>query len=331
MMVRALVLSLLLGLTLSLLATDSTGALAIAQKHVAGIQVYKGKAPVFTEYQERIETTLQDRDPETSATSYLHGIKRHAARLLTPDQTSRWNALLESRLPELQRLHDERNVLRGIFFSKAWELPLAKPENLEVTRTELNSWLQVWLDLTFQERIAHHRLFIEAMVILDPKQREALARGEWDAHVKKSTGHQRAYFGDRIVTRALGKPNHPQKFQEHSSLLEKEHRIIQKRLLDAEQRWRRLTTTQPTVSEDLLAAEWQRTSEALGAFFLHQVKQQDLLTRTGYDIQEAQVREHIARQPAAELQELQNRVSTKLLAGQELLMKILSSEGWTPR
>ncbi len=201
------------------LADEARSPVAVARERVASIGVYPNVPPAFVEYRGRIAERLSGRDPETSATSFLHGIKRHAERLLTKEQAERWNALLDARQPGLKRLHDERNVLRGFFFAKAWELPLLVGAERDRGERELKAWLGVWLDITLQERIAQHRLCRDAWAILDADQRAALARGDWDRHVKKSTGHKRAYFGDRIVSRALGKPDDSAAFQELSAKL----------------------------------------------------------------------------------------------------------------
>ncbi len=307
------------------LAAEAQSPIEVARKHVAAAAVYPGVPPAFDLYRKPIEEALQNRDPETSASSFLHGIKRHANRLLTAEQAERWNRLLDARQPELKRLHDERNVLRGFFFNKAWELPLLAGEERARTQAELRAWLGIWLDITLQERMAHHRLCREAWEILTAKQRAALARGDWDRHAKKSTGHKRAYFGDRIVSRALGKPQNAAAFEKLSATLAKEHAAVQQRLLEAERRWRILTLAQPPVSDDLLAAEWSRTAAALGAFFLAQAEHQDRLTRAGYALENPAVRARVAALPAAELKELAENVRKKLTAGKAFYAELIAA------
>ncbi len=299
--------------------------LDVARAHVAAAAIRQAESHDLSEYQSRIDEALQGRDPETSATSFLHGIKRHADRLLTKAQAARWNELLDARQPELKRLHDERNVLRGFFFAKAWELPMLAGGERARVEAELKAWLEVWLDFTLRERITQHRLCRAAWEILDTGQRAALIRGDWDGSVRKSTGHKRAYFGDRIVSRALGRPSNSAAFETLSATLTKEHAAIQERLLEAERRWRILTFAQPPVSDDLLAAEWSRTSAALGAFFLTQADHQDRLARAGYDLADPAVHARVAARPAAELEALVENVRKKLTAGKKFHAELVGA------
>lgn len=299
-------------------AADVPAHIQTARAHVAANAVFRESRPPFAAHAVQIAKLLQGRDAETKTTSFLHAIRRHANKLLTPEQSRRWSELLDSRQDEVKRLHDERNVLRGFFFAKAWELPLAHPDQREQLSKELNSWLAVWLEVTLHERIAHHRLCRDAWQILTPPQRAQLSRGDWDRNVRKSIGHQRAYFGDRIVSRALGKPARPEPFKTLSGRLAHEHIAIQNQLLAAERRWRILTFTQPPVPDALLAAEWHRTADALGAFFLNQADHIDQLVRTGYDLNDPAARQRVRQQPAAERATLAEKVRTKLTAGQAL-------------
>lgn len=292
--------------------------LAAAEAHLRAHTVLRAEQPRPEDHRETIERLLQSRDPETTATSFLHGIRRHATKLLSEEQTARWNALLEEGLPQLKRWHDERNVLRGIFFARAWRLPALTPAEREPAMNNLRSWLRVWLELTLRERIAQHHLCRDAWALLTPAQRASLSRGDWDRFVRKSTGHQRAYFGDRIVVRALGPPNHREAFENLSSELERKQSTIRRNLLEAERRWRILTFAQPAASDEILAAEWQRTSVALGAFFLDQVEHIDRLVGAGYDLSEDTTRARLLAQPDRELADLGENVRTKLTAGTEL-------------
>ena len=104
-------------------------------------------------------------------------------------------------------------------------------------------------------------------------------------------------------------------FEQLSATLAKEHAPVQARLLEAERRWRILAFAQPPVSDDLLAAEWSRTSAALGAFFLTQADHQERLARAGYDLDDPAVRARVAARPASELATLAENVRKKLAAG----------------
>lgn len=301
-------------------------ALEVARLHVDSIGVYVRDSSNVGESEGDLENILNGRDPETTTSSFLYGIRRNAAKLLTRGQADRWSGLLAERQPLLQRLHDERNVLRGRFFAEAWRLPLADGRERERMEAGLRGWLAVWLDITLQERIAKHQLCRDAWKVLDEEQRMRLRRGDWDSYVKKSLGHKRAYFGDRVVSRALGKPGDPEALSELSERLAGAHKKIQENLLAAERRWRILTFAQPTVSDDLLAIEWRRTADVLGAFFLNQAGHIDRLTRVGYDLKNADVRARVAAQPAATLKETADKVEAKLVAGADLLAKLQAAK-----
>ncbi|MGB0580683.1 MAG: hypothetical protein ACPGVU_13350, partial [Limisphaerales bacterium] len=298
--------------------------LETARAHVETNPVYHDELPEFAAFMDPIETQLKKgRDSQTKTMSFVHGIRRHAAKLLSPAQSEQLNRLLDSRATEIKRLHDERNVLRGFFFAKAWELPLGTPTKRRQVMSDLQSWLLVWMDITMHERIAHHRLCRDAFNVLSPEQRQKLVAGEWDEYVRKSTGHKRAYFGDRIVKRALGDPSDPVRFEVNSDHLAAEQAMIQTNLLNMEARWRQLSSQVPSVSDQMMVAEWYRTSDALGSFFLNQVTNIHVLCRAGYKLSDPVVREKIAQQSERELALVSEKVRTDLVAGAKLHTALL--------
>lgn len=303
----------------SALAGFAQTPLETARSHLEKNAVYREDLPEFAAFMDPIEERLkQGRDAETKTMSFVHGIRRHAKNLLTDAQSERWNQLLDSRADEIKRLHDERNVLRGFFFAKAWQLPVISPSKQRRFMTDLQSWLEVWLDSTMHERVAHHRLFRDAFRILTPEQQRRLSAGEWDRFVRKSTGHKRAYFGDRIVVKALGEPSDPVRFKINSDHLAQEQAKIRKKLLAVESRWRKLTLQIPAVSDQLLVAEWYRTADALGSFFMNQVTNIHVLCRAGYELADPVARDKIAEQSERELALLSERVRANLTAGAKL-------------
>jgi hypothetical protein len=312
------------------LGTHATHAgespIGAARAHFHANRVFVGSRPVAMKYAAQIAKTIQGRDAQTKTISFIHGIRRQAKKLLSETQATEWERLLAARQSQIQRLHDERNVLRGVFFAGAWELPALDGAEREAKRGELEDWLSVWLDTTLHERIANHRLCRDAWGILTPQQRQNLAAGEWDVHVKKSTGHKRDYFGDKIVSRPLGKPDRPEAFQKLSIALEAKHDAIQSELLETERRWRILTLQIPSVPDELLVAEWQRTAAALGNFFLSQVRAIDDLTHAGYDLRIQIVKDKVRSQTSRERSDLEKRVRDKLPAGLTLLSRIRSAE-----
>jgi hypothetical protein len=293
-----------------------------ARSYLTENYVFTKADPTAPKFAVEINEALKGRDAETKTMSFIHGIRRHAKKLLSADQSPEWERLLASRQAEITRLHDERNVLRGLFFSGAWELPALDITARGAKSRELHGWLRVWLDITLQERMIHHRLCRDAWEILTPAQRLKLSAGDWDVHVRKSTGHKRDYFGDKIVSRLLGKPDRPKEFSDRSKQFATEHIAIQKALLDAERRWRILTLRIPSVPDELLVEEWRITSRALGDFFLSQARAIDELTRIGFDLGDAGVLERVRGQRQREVAELVERVRDKLRAGSALLSRI---------
>lgn len=308
----------------SVLVVSAQSPLQIAQTYVEKHAVYRDELPEFAAYMDPLEKQVKKgRDAETKTMSFVHGIRRHSGKLLSASQDEQWNKLLDSRSEEIKRLHDERNVLRGFFFEKAWKLPLASSSKRRQVMADLQEWLLVWMDITMHERIAHHRLCRDAFQILTPEQQQKLASGEWDEFVRKSIGHERAYFGDRIVIKALGEPGDPVRFQVNSDHLASEQVKIQKKLLAMETRWRKLSLQMPTVADSMMVAEWYRTADALGSFFLNQVTNIHILCRAGYQLSDPVVREKIAQQSERELAQLSDKVRTKLTAGAKLHSALL--------
>jgi hypothetical protein len=301
-----------------------------ARQHLLQHPVYEAAPRAGNSFADEIDNLLEGRDAETKTMSFIHGIRRHADRLLSPRQTEQWDALIVDRQDDIKRLHDERNVLRGFFFAQAWEMPLVEAAERKTAINQLRGWLAVWLEITLHERIVHQRLCRNAWQILTADQRARLSRGDWDQYVRKSIGHQRAYFGAKIVTRALGKPTHSAQFQKLSDALAENHVDIQRNLLAAERRWRILTLTQPSVSDALLAAEWNRTAAALGGFFLNQAGHIVRLTRAGYDLSDPETRKRIAAQPRIALADLDALIGKKLTSGGIFHAKLMAAANPAP-
>jgi hypothetical protein len=191
---------------------------------------------------------------------------------------------------------------------------------------ELRDWLDVWMEIRLQEQIAHHRYCRDAWALLTEAQREQLKRGDWDKFVKKSTGHKRTYFGDRVVRRALGEPTKVDAFKLRSAQFEKEHTGIQKALLVAESRWRRAKFAMPSLPDEVMAQAWRPVDDAYRAFFLSQARHIDELSRAGYDLDDVKFCERLAARPGRELAELDQKIESKLASGRKLRSLIQNSD-----
>lgn len=271
-----------------------------------------------------IEENQLQRETSASATSYVFAIRRHARKLLSPQQAISWESLVAKRSPQLRQFHDDRNVLRAYFFACAWELPALEPgSERDRKRQELCDWLDVWMQVRQQEQFAHHRLCRDAWQLLNESQRRALDEGKWDEYVKTSTGHTRNYFGDRIVTRVLGTPSDVVEFQSHSKQFETTHVRIQSTLLDVETRFRRATFAFPkipdqTTSDLAMLDTWAPVDTAYRAYFLSQAQHIDELSRVGYMLGSQAIRAKLLSQPNREMKNLEEKIETKLKSGRTL-------------
>ncbi|MFK8112356.1 MAG: hypothetical protein AB8B91_09145 [Rubripirellula sp.] len=228
------------------------------------------------------------RDPQTSFESFIYGIARHQAKLLTTPQSVRWDQMIEDHAAIKSRLHDERNTIRSKTLIGEWMLgTLHDAETIRHTEQQLDGWLDLHLDYVFQEWMAHQRFRRDAWELLSRDQRAHVLSGDWDQYVRKSIGHLRKYSADKIVRRALGPPEHESAVAALVQQQQTAHAPIHDDYTRAATRLRKLTFAMDLNSEALLAAEWPRYKSAFRSFLLAQRRDVPALIRAGYDTESA--------------------------------------------
>ena len=105
-------------------------------------------------------------DPLTSFETFIFGIERHSARLLTAEQSKRWDDLLARHTPILRRWHDERNLVRCLFERSRWDYAIADDAQAAAARRETARWADLRMAWMSEEEIAHHRFCRDAWQIL---------------------------------------------------------------------------------------------------------------------------------------------------------------------
>jgi hypothetical protein len=231
----------------------------------------------------RLASYLERRpDPLTSFETFIFGIKRHSARLLAPEQAKRWEEMLARHTPVTLRWHDERNLVRCLFERVCWDYAVADNARADAVRRELERWLDLRMAWMFEEEIAHDRFRRAAWQVLTDEQRRKILAGEWDEQVKKSTGHSYVLWADRIVTRALGKPQDSASFDRAAAARKAAYAAPHARYTAAATRHRRVSFALDVNSEDMVIASWREVDRTFREIVLAEAEAIRVLCRTGY-------------------------------------------------
>jgi hypothetical protein len=221
-------------------------------------------------------------DPLTSFETFIFGIQRHSARLLTPEQSKRWEELLARHTPVTSRWHDERNLVRCLFERVRWDYAIADDARAAGAKREMERWLDLRMAWMFEEEIAHDRFCRDAWKILTDEQRRKILAGEWDGQVKKSTGHSYALWADRIVTRALGKPQNKVAFDRAAAAQKNAYAAPHDRYTAAATRHRRVSFAMDVNSEEMVIASWREVDRTFRVIVLAEAEAIRVLCRAGY-------------------------------------------------
>lgn len=221
-------------------------------------------------------------DPLTNFETFIFGIKRHSARLLTPEQAKRWEEMLARHTPVTLRWHDERNLVRCLFERIRWDYAVADDAHAATVRRELERWLDLRMAWMFEEEIAHDRFCCDAWQILTDDQRRKILTGEWDGQVKKSTGHSYESWADRIVTRALGKPKDQAAFDRAAAAQKAAYAAPHARYTVAATRHRRVSFALDVNSKDMVIASWREVDRMFREIVLAEAEAIRALCHAGY-------------------------------------------------
>ena len=194
-------------------------------------------APVGTSAWEEI---LARPDPGTFFLRYAFGIQRNASKVLKPKQVDELEQTIARHSPAHSRWHDERNTLRCKYNEVLWRYVGAGDAEAAVLRIELTEWMRLRMTWTEQEHLAQYRFARDVWKVLDESQRAKLLSGEWKAYAKQDTGHTRGDATNRIITRALGKPDDMEVFNRSAGLWSEARLPLQATVAEGENNERRL-------------------------------------------------------------------------------------------
>lgn len=232
----------------------------------------------------RIESSVLARpDPETFFSRYIFGLKRHAAKLLTPQQAKQLETIIAERSSIGQRWHDERNTLRCKFNEVMWHYAAAPEAKVTSLRVELEGWMKLRMEWTLREHMAAHDFNLAVWKLLAAEQQKHLLAGDWKRYAKLDTGHTRGNATGKVITRALGKPDHADAFAKALAAWEQEREPLHHKLQSAEDTARRAGFAMDINSPALVRVLTDRANAAYATIYLAEAEAMRRLVRAGYD------------------------------------------------
>lgn len=214
------------------------------------------------------EEILHRPDPETQFLYYAFGLKKHAAKLLSPDQALALNAVIEKHAPVHSRWHDERNTVRCYWNRLLWIHAGADQGEAEKIHAELAIWMDLRIQWTRQEHLAQYRFARDVWDVLTSEQQEKLLSGAWKSYAKQGTGHSRGDATAKIITRALGKPDDAETFASAVAAWSTERVPLHQALTDAENRERRIVFAMDRNSASMADAAAVAETDTYSALYL---------------------------------------------------------------
>ena len=152
-------------------------------------------------------------DPQTKFHPYIFNLSNPKSKVLSLEQRENIQALIEQRKNRPVQWHDVRNTVRVqaqlVLWSYAIERDDQQASNLE---KEWNRWNDLRLAYMFEEFVETERFQRDVWAIFTTEQKQRLIAGDWDAYIKKNTGHSRAFTAHKQVVKALGKPPNKTEF-----------------------------------------------------------------------------------------------------------------------
>jgi len=206
-------------------------------------------------------------DPGTFFLRYAFGLKQHAKKLLSTEQTARLLAVLDEHTPAHSRWHDERNTLRCRWTQLMWQHAAASDAEASKLRAELAEWMRLRMAWTQQEHLAQVRFARAVWQVLKPEQQAKLIAGEWKPYAKQDTGHTRGDATAKIITRALGKPDDKTAFETAVTAWSQKRAILHATLEAAENHERRIVFAMDLNSESMAHAASKVATEAYAALY----------------------------------------------------------------
>ena len=230
-----------------------------------------------------IATILARPDPETFFSRYVFGLQRAGAHLLEPAQLAALNSLITRYAPQRTRWHDERNTLRCKFNEVMWRYAGAAESEAAALRAELTRWMELRMAWTLREQLLYHEQDAAVWALLDPVQRQHILAGDWKAHVKLTTGHQRENATARLINKALGPPDRPADFEQAAAYWNGERKPLHHILLKAENTARRAGFAMDLNSVALVTTVTVAANDAYARLYLTEADAYRKMVQLGYD------------------------------------------------
>lgn len=230
-----------------------------------------------------IPIILERPDPETFFLRYAFGLQRHARKLLTESQAVELAAVINSHSSAQSRWHDERNTLRCKYNQVLWLYAAADEKAAAQLRSELSEWMDLRMRWTQQEHLAQYRFARAVWNVLTPDQQFKLIAGEWKAFAKMDTGHSRGDATGKLITRALGKPDHPEVFDTMVSEWIQTRAPLQDAVLKHENEERRIVFAMDLNSEALAYQASVAATEAYANLYLAEADAFRRIVRNAYE------------------------------------------------
>lgn len=271
-------------LVFSLSATALLGA--ATPEHVARLLPERTSAiarPASPEDEKRIATIQARPDPQTFFNRYVFALQRERDKLLSPAQASSLDDVIARYAPLRTRWHDERNVLRCKFNEVQWRYASASGEAAPARRNELARWMELRMEWTLREQLLYYEQDAAAWALLDASQRQHLLAGDWKAFAKMTTGHERENATAKLITKALGPPDHPDAFARAVEQWREERAPLHRQLMKAENDARRVGFAMDVNSPALMEIVTRRANDAYATVYLAEADAYRRLIRTGYD------------------------------------------------
>ena len=265
--------------------------LAGAREFLDAHRVYTQEIVPPANYDELQAKITAMRDPETKFGPYIFGLANPKSEVLSAEQRNKLKALIEARRTNPVNWHDVRNIVRVQSLLTLWEYAGAT-DDVRVAELDLEwrAWNELRLAYMFEEFVMQDRFQRAARDVFTPAQRKKIAAGDYDKDARMNTGHSRAFFADRHVLKALGKPENQAAFDQVQSEWEKKWKAVSEKIKAAAKFDRKREMAMDLVDESFAVASAMEAQKAFSAFTTAERDAIRALVQAGYagdpDLQE---------------------------------------------
>ncbi len=192
---------------------SSREKIAAAKRYLADFSHYL-VTPIPAKRYERLRASVSEvRDLETQFGPYIFALKNPKAGVLTDQQIEQIETLVEERQGSEVNWHDSRNTIRMQGLITLWAYATEWDDETAATlKKEWEQWNDLRLAYMFDEFISKEHFQRRAWAVFTSEQKQKLIAGDYDSHIRKNTGHTKAFSANKQVLRALGEPDHPAAF-----------------------------------------------------------------------------------------------------------------------